>query len=180
MLQFYLSLLETEEDRANISRIYEQYLDWMIKIAYHYLRDEKDAEDAVSDVFLNIVSTNSSIPVNLEEETKAYLFICIRNSVSRIQRLKSKNKSVNFEELFSLSSNMNVEDDVIQKDSYEALLRFINTMPSIYKDVLTLYIAFNRTTVEIAKILKIPYKTAETRLQRGKAILKERLGDMEI
>lgn len=180
MLQFYLSLIETEEDKANISRIYEQYLDWMFKIAYHYLRDEKDAEDAVSDVFLNIISTNSSIPMNPEKETKAYLFICIRNSVSRIQRLKAKNKAVNFDELFSLSSNINVEDNIIQKDSYETLLQFVNAMPSIYKDVLTLCIAFNRTTVEIAKILKIPYKTAETRLRRGKAILKERLGDIEI
>ncbi len=180
MLQFYLSLIETEDDRANISRIYEQYLDWMIKIAYHYLRDDKDAEDAVSDVFLNIISTNSSIPMNPEKETKAYLFICIRNSVSRIQRLKNKNRAVNFDELFSLSSKVNVEDDIIRKDSYDMLLQFVNAMPPIYKDVLTLYVAFNRSTVEISQLLKIPYKTAETRLRRGKAILKERLGDIDI
>lgn len=56
MLLLYLSLLETEEDRLKITKIYENYLDWMLKMAYHYLKNEADAEDAVNDVFLSIIS----------------------------------------------------------------------------------------------------------------------------
>ena len=66
MLLFYLSLLETEEERAKFTRIYESHLDWMLRIAFHYTRKETDAEDAVSDVLLNIISKNCSIPMDDE------------------------------------------------------------------------------------------------------------------
>ena len=53
MLLFYLSLIQNDEERVKITHIYETYLDWMLKMAFHYLKNETDAEDAVNDVFLN-------------------------------------------------------------------------------------------------------------------------------
>ena len=53
-------------------------------------------------------------------------------------------------------------------------------MNVIYKDVLTLYIKFGMSLKEIAKALNVPPKTVQTRFMRGKAILKERFGDIEI
>ncbi|MBE6673893.1 MAG: RNA polymerase sigma factor [Ruminococcaceae bacterium] len=180
MLLLYLALLETEEDRAKITKIYETYLDWMLKMAYYYLKNEDDAEDAVNDVFLSSISGGCSIPMDNENETKPYLFICIRNSAFRIKKLKSKHKTVNFDELFNLSSKYDLEDEMIEKETKKILLTCINTLPPIYKDVLTLYVGFDRTLKEIAKELVLPFKTVETRFRRGRGILKERFGDVDL
>lgn len=149
-------------------------------MAYHYLRNEVDAEDAVNDVFLSIISGGCSIPMDNEDETKSYLFICIRNSALRIKKRKSKQIAVNFEELFNLSINYNLEDKLVEQDIQNMLLDYINTMSPIYKDVLTLYVGFDKTLKEIANLLNISFKTAETRLRRGKEMLKERFGDIDI
>ena len=180
MLLFYLSLLETEEDRAKFTRIYESHLDWMLRIAFHYTRNETDAEDAVSDVLLNIISKNCSIPMDDEQKIKSYLFICIRNSAWHIIRDRVKHSAVNLEDIFSLSSKCDVEDDVVKKDICEILLHFIDSMPPIYKDVLTMNIALEKTINEIAQILNVPRKTVETRLRRGKEMLKKEFGDFHI
>ena len=180
MLAFYLSLIEAEEDKAKISLIHEKYLDWMLKVAFHYLKDENDAEDAVSNVFLSIISNNCNIPTDVEEETKSYLFICTRNSALKFKKVKDKNDVANIEELFNLSSALNTEDEAIANDTFNNVLSYIDSLPSIYKDILTLHILFELDLKEIASVLSISLKTAETRLRRAKGLLKERFGDIEI
>ncbi len=180
MLLFYLSLLQSEEERINITRIYETYLNWMLKMAFHYLKNETDAEDAVNDVFLSLIGGNCSIPFDSENETKAYLFICIRNAALKIKESKRKHKAVNYDELFNISVKYNLEDTCFTKDIYNELLSFINTMPPIYKDVLILKISFDESLKEISKILNVPLKTVETRFSRGKSLLIERFGNIDI
>ena len=180
MITFYLSLITNEEDKATITRIYDTYLSWMLKIAFHYLKNDADAEDAVNDVFLSIIGGNCTVPTNNENETKSYLFICIRNSALNLKKLNSKHKTVNFDEFFNLPTVYNLEEDVLKKDSYCELLDFVNKMPSIYKDVLTLYISFEKTLKEISVLLNLPFKTVETRFRRGKKILKNKFGDLDI
>ena len=175
-----MSLITNEEDKATITKIYDTYLSWMLKIAFHYLKNDADAEDAVNDVFLSIIGGNCTVPTNNENETKSYLFICIRNSALNLKKLNSKHKTVNFDEFFNLPTVYNLEEDVLKKDSYYELLAFVNTMPSIYKDVLTLYISFEKTLKEISVLLNLPFKTVETRFRRGKKILKNKFGDLDI
>lgn len=180
MLLLYLSLIENEDDKVKIAKIYENYLDWMLKMAFHYLKNESDAEDAVNNVFLSIISGSCSIPLDDENKTKSYLFICIRNSALHLKGKNERNKSINLDKLYSLSSTFDIENQIIKKDSFESLQQFVNSLPPIYKDVLALYICFGENAKGIAKRLRIPLKTAETRLNRGKNILKERFGNIEI
>lgn len=180
MLLFYLSLIETEEGKAKITKIYETYLDWMLKMAFHYLKNEIDAEDAVNDVFLSIISTDCSVPLDNERETKAYLFICIKNRALYLLKSKNKHKTINYDELFNLSVKYNLEEKIVKKDIKETLLSFINTMSPIYRDVLIMRILFDKTLKEIATELNLSFKTVETRFSRGRTILKERFGDIDI
>ena len=118
MLTFYLSLITNDEDRATITKIYDTYLDWMLKIAFHYLKNYADAEDVVNDVFLNIIGGNCSVPIHDENETKSYLFICIRNAAFSIKKSNNKHKTVDFDEFFNLPSEYNLENDVLKKHRY--------------------------------------------------------------
>lgn len=180
MLALYLSMVETDEERKAISEIYNKHLDWMLKIAYHFLENEQDAEDAVNDVFFNIISQKCTIPTDDEEKCKAYLFICIRNRALRLKEMQRKNKAIDIQEFFSLSTHQSLEKEALDKELYDELLSFIKEMSPIYRDVMLLHIVFGKPLKEIAWDLSIPYKTAETRFIRGKAIIKERFGNIEI
>lgn len=180
MLALYLSMVETDEERKAISEIYNKHLDWMLKIAYHFLENEHDAEDAVNDVFLNIISQNCTIPTDDEEKCKAYLFVCIRNRAFRLKGIRRKNKSIDIKEFFGLSTHQSLEKEALDKELFDELLSFIKGMSPIYRDVILLHIVFGKSLKEIARDLSIPFKTAETRFIRGKAIIKERFGNIEI
>ncbi|MBQ7761387.1 MAG: sigma-70 family RNA polymerase sigma factor [Clostridia bacterium] len=181
MLLFYLSLIETDENRDIFGEIYEKYLDWMLKTAYHYVKSKEDAEDVVHDVFMEIIKNDCSIPINDLEKTKSYLFICIRNRAIKLNESRSKRKTTSLDQLFNIPSNEgNAEDEALKNDMYLSMLNFINSMSPKYKDVLTLHIVYDKTAKEISKIICAPTKTIETRLRRGKIILKERFKDLDI
>ncbi len=180
MLSLYLSLLETEEDRSRLTYIYQEYLDWMLQTAYHYLQNEEDAKDAVHEIFLDIIKSKSSVPIDNKDETKAYLFICIRNRVHRALKENNKIKTVNFEENYSIASDNNVEDEIISKDDSMRLLCYINTLPKIYKDVLSLHFINEVSLKEISCMLRTSNKTIETRFRRGRTLLKEKIEGLDI
>jgi RNA polymerase sigma-70 factor (ECF subfamily) len=180
MLSFYLSLIETEEDKAQFEKIYCKYLDWMVQIAYHYTKNIHDAEDIVNDVFMDIIKTNSSIPTNNDDETKSYLFICLRNRIKKAMKDNKGITIIEFDKLANFFSTEDTESKALQGERYDELKSFIDTMNPIYKDVLTLYFFFGKSLREISKEFDLPLNTVSTRFKRGKAILKERFTDLEI
>lgn len=180
MLSFYLSLIETEEDKAQFEKIYDKYLDWMVKTAYHYTKNIYDAEEIVHDVFMNIISTNSSVPTQNADETKSYLFICLRNRVKKLIKSQKKITIVEFDKLFNLYADEDTEKSALQNERYEELKMFIDAMKPIYKDVLTLYFFYDKSLKEISKEFNLPLNTVYTRFKRGRDILKERFTDLDI
>ena len=180
MLAFYLSIIDTEEGKIKFSKIYESYLDWMLKVAYHFTKNTHDAEEIVHDVFVDFAECNCSIPTNSSDETKAYLYICLRNKAIKHSRHTDKLPTVGFDNFFSISSEENIEENVTREEFCAEVEAFINKMKPIYKDALTLYYFYDKSIKEIAQILNVPLNTASTRFKRGKEILKERFKDLDI
>lgn len=56
MLSLYLSLVDNEEQRTLVEQIYSDCEQIMYRTAYSILHNKQDAEDAVHDAFLRIVS----------------------------------------------------------------------------------------------------------------------------
>lgn len=55
MLFFYLSALDTQEERTKFEDIYKKYGKLMKYVAYNILRDDSLAEDAVHNAFLKLM-----------------------------------------------------------------------------------------------------------------------------
>ena len=55
MLAFFLSVLETEQEKQRFTEIYLQYHATVEQIALHMLGSQSDAEDAVQNTFLQII-----------------------------------------------------------------------------------------------------------------------------
>ena len=57
MLSCFLSVLESDGDRALFAEMYEQYHERMERAALRILKDPYDAEDAVQNAFLKRIHT---------------------------------------------------------------------------------------------------------------------------
>lgn len=61
MLQVYLNLLDTQEDKEKFEQLYALYKDKMYKVAYQILHNRHDAEDAVHDSVIAIIDNLEKI-----------------------------------------------------------------------------------------------------------------------
>ena len=178
MLQLYLSMLDDHSYDKDLTDIYREYRGWMLKVAFYFLKDEDLALDAVHDVFLNIVKRIRNVPVKSPDITKAYLFIAIKNSSINILKSRQKNAVFDLDHQFDICSDADIEKDVETKDLYDRVLSYIKTLPEKYREVLTLHLVCQNSLNEIALLLNIPFKTAQTRFLRGRKMIKERFGDI--
>ena len=75
MLNFYLSVLNTEEEKNQFADLYLKYRDGMQKIAYSILHNNEDAEDAVHTAFLSIANNFEKISSLSSQKIKSYFVI---------------------------------------------------------------------------------------------------------
>lgn len=61
MLAFYLSLLETDEDRALFEFYFHQHEQSVLKIVMKLLRNQAMAEDAVQNGWVNLIKISKSL-----------------------------------------------------------------------------------------------------------------------
>ena len=61
MLAFYLSLLETDEDRALFEFYFHQHEQSVLKIVMKLLRNQAMAEDAVQNGWVNLIKVSKSL-----------------------------------------------------------------------------------------------------------------------
>ena len=79
MISAALAVLESEEQRNELSEIYENNISNFYNIAFQQLHNKHDAEDAIQDAFLAIAN-NPSIFFGIPNENKMpYINAVIRN-----------------------------------------------------------------------------------------------------
>lgn len=179
MILFYLSIIDNDDDRKWLADVYKEYKPFILKAAYYYTKNEEDAKDAVHEVFLRICKNITSVPRE-PIALKIYLLTSIRNVCYNFKKKRDTHPVFSLDEQFSTPSDTDVQNTIATKSLYDEVIEYIEKMPIIYSEVLTLYYVCNSKPADISIILKIPYKTAETRLYRGKQLLKERFKDLTL
>lgn len=177
MINFYLSVLETGEDKNLFEDLYLKYRQSMYAVAYSILNNVEDSEDAVHNAFLTIADNFEKIKAIPCHEIKTYFIIIVRNVSINIYN-KNKKNSERFTEL--AGNKISVDINFFENIDYEKLVQTISNLPMIYKDVLYLHYINGFTTKEIAKMLDISIDTVRKRIERAKKLLKAELEKGEI
>ena len=55
MLEIYLAMLDSEEDKNKLEQLYANYKQFMYKTVYTILKNATDAEDAVHEAFMRVI-----------------------------------------------------------------------------------------------------------------------------
>lgn len=172
MLTFYLSMLDTEEDRSKFTRLYHRYAKLMKYVAMQKLQDEQLAEDAVHNAFLNIIRSFCTIEDVECHKTKRLLVIVTENAAVDILRKLRRHPQESFEELEPMLS---VEPDLLDGLAVEELSKRIADLPPIYRDVLELKAYHGLSDKQIAVALDVGHATVRKRLQRARTILAQEM-----
>ena len=172
MLTFYLNLIDSEDKKDKFERLYLKYRKHMKYIAIKILGDEQLAEDAVHNAFLKILNHLNKFQ-NIDcQETRNLIVIIIR-SVS-IDMYRKRNRE--FENTDILDKEISIETDfsIIEVDN---ILKEIDVLPDIYKDILLLKVEYGYKDREIAKLLGLKIDTVSKRLERARKQLKKQLNE---
>lgn len=92
MLVFYLSVLDTPEERSKFEELYIKYGKLMKYVAYNILCDDALAEDAVHNAFLKLMKYLNKIDEVNCHKTKSFIVI-VTESVSKDMYMKRKREA---------------------------------------------------------------------------------------
>lgn len=174
MLLFYLSLIETEEDKSKFERLYYDYRKLMKHIATDMLHDEFLAEDAVHEAFIKLTRHISGVNEDDRHKTKAFIVIIIKNVCLDMLRKYKKDKSFSLEEIDSMGF---VDDESFKRLEVEDVYSVIASLSDTYREIIELKVVHNLSDKEIADVLGISNAAVRKRMQRAREILRKKLAE---
>ena len=150
------------------SEIFERLGPGLYRLAFSYVKNRSDAEDAVQETFLRLLKTNRRF--DTQEDCKRWLMTVTANQCKDLLRSARRRREVTMDndELSRLSA---AETDAAP-DIGTALFR----LPEKYRSVIYLHYYEGYPTKEISKILHVTQSAVLSRLERARNQLRQLLG----
>ena len=180
MISIFVSLLEDPKQEEQFTKVYNEYVDFLKKIAMGITKDQYLVEEAVSLTFSKVSLKFDKL--TLEEKKKPgylKLYLCEavkNNSINLVKRKQKHSEKVTLVPDFEfIDKELNYEmlADSADHETYSEAVGFILDMPYIYRIVLIQRFVLDAELKDIAKDLEIPVGTVKSRLNRGIKMLKE-------
>ncbi|MBS4537974.1 sigma-70 family RNA polymerase sigma factor [Clostridium sp. D2Q-11] len=154
----------------------DKYKDRVFSCAYKFTGDYLEAQDLSQEIFLKIYRNIKSF--NNQSKLSTWIYRVSTNMCIDWKRKNQKKLDLiinNFSGNTEISDNILPETDIIQKEDRNGIRSKIESLPNIYKETLILYHFYEMSYKDISKELKISEKTVDTRLYRGRRLLREHL-----
>lgn len=155
-------------------------LDMVVRLAYTYLKNFAEAEDAAQEVFLRLFKEDISF--DSAEAEKAWLIRVTANYCINRRRLAwfSRRDHRDIADYVSNDIIGNVGSDefahVEMSGSEQAVLEAVMSLPLKYRTAIHLYYYEEYSVKEISQLTGVKESTVRTRLQRGRERLRAALG----
>lgn len=179
MIQLYLSLCSSAEEKRKIEYVYEKYYNIMFAAAYKVTCNRETAADVVHDTMLKLIKSSSKLQIDNEKSVKTYVTVATKNMAIDFLRSQSGKQTVDMESVFDASTidekQESALDVVINNEGYKNLVRCKYSLPDTYKNILYLKYLCEVDEKEISKMLNISYENVATRLYRAKKLLKKKM-----
>ncbi len=154
----------------------EAYGDEIKRLVYTYVKNTADTDDITQEVFVTIYQKLNTFQG--KSSLKSWIYaIAINKSKDYLRSWQARNKRLR--ERLAQSSHEIVrqeatpEEKSVQKDHASELLATVMDLPVKYREVIILFYFKELSIKEISSVLKLNEATVRTRLNRGRAKLKE-------
>ena len=162
---------------AKIEDIVAEHGDYLLRVAYLYVKNKATAEDIVQDVFISFYQNQAQY--RGDASLRTYLVkMTVNRSHDYLRSWMHKRVTI-FEKITRKGTNDTPERALMEKVEKQELVEALFTLSITYREVLILYYFEDMTTVEIAELLVCPEATVRTRLRRARKQLANRMIDYE-
>ena len=165
MLSFYLSLIETDEEKSKFEILYLKHRKVMMLEALKYL-DEKYAEDAVHTAFVKIADNIKKIDDPADIKTRNFAVIITRNTA--LDMLKKLGRETELSENLVQTEQTPLTDSPLEK------------LSKTYRDVLVFHYQYGYSVPETAKLLGLSRDAVYKRIERAKQELTKIMKEEEL
>ncbi len=174
-----LAVLESEEQRNELSEIYERNITTFYNIAFQNLHNKQDSEDAIQEAFLAIARNPSALFGIPNEKRLPYINAIIRNISRKIWNRKhtTEEREVELDENL-IEDSVSLDEQIESKYSCEEIYSFIDTFPEVTKTALYFRIHLDMKYSDIAIGLGISEEAAKKRVERAIAKIKQFMEDI--
>lgn len=145
---------------SDIENTVEKYSNMLFKLCFTMLRNNTDAEDAVSEVFVKYLTNQKAF--DDEEHKKAWLIRVAANTCKDMLRFYKIRNHINLDDISAYcktDNDTNIVTDLLK-------------LPVKYRTVLYLYYIEGYKTAEISEMLSVSGSAVRKRLQYGREMLK--------
>ena len=162
-------------DKEALRRIYEKYIDDLLRVATSLLSDIQSAEDCLHDVFVDFASTVdvSMIHSNL----KSYLISCVANRARDQLRKKARQSKCPVDQLSSPAISINPTKQLIDAEESVKVFDALAELPYQQREVFVLRIQGQMRFREIAALLGLSINSVQSRyryaIEKLRLILKQ-------
>lgn len=156
-----------------IEQIITDYEIGLRYLAYRYVRDWILVDDIMQDVYLKVFLKLDTFEG--KSKLKSWLYRITANQCIDYLRSREMKSTVlidNLEEV-DASSDVSVETDIIERLDNERLYQNINSLPSDYKQTISLYYLHDYSYKEISDVLCKDISFVKNKLFRGRRLLKK-------
>lgn len=185
-----ISLLSTlqEHEKDVVHALWAEYGNMMYKIAFSYLKNQSDAEDAVQDTFVRIIRHIDYFYGVNATNVKGLIYIYIRSTCINTFNKKKKERrrttslySQEYNTFLDYEDANYIRPDILfeNKSVSETTYNLISQLDDKYKDVLLLKYYHGYKEREIAEALDITLDNVGVRIYRAKAILAQKIKHSE-
>jgi len=174
---FYLSMLDSQEEKDKFTEVYEYYRHFCWYVANGMLNDEHLAEDAVQETFLALTRHLSRVEDVESPRTRKFLMTIVKSKAIDILRKDKRNAWVSTEELeYDVPDEAaDLLDAYISEENYNQLVSCILELEEKYRVVFEYKYVHQLSEKEIADILQISTKAVGVRFLRARRKLQEML-----
>ncbi len=161
-----------------VQQLYELYEQKMYMIAYSILRNQWQAEDAVSEAFVKIIRHRDQFTDLESDETKRYIIRLIQNTAIDIYR-KNKRDSEHLQVLDGqgeqVSAHLVPDTDMVVLEMYDRqrVKELLDSLPEKLKQVMLLRCVQELSVRETAAVLQMKEAAVRKRYERARTLLKE-------
>jgi RNA polymerase sigma factor (sigma-70 family) len=153
----------------------ERHKQYVFTLVFRLVDHRETAEDLAQEVFLKLYRSLELF--RGESKFTTWLYRMTVNMVTDYRRNQARRPVENMLDKvkdWAGSRREQPEAQAVLREERRTMQELVQGLPEKYRMVIYLYHFRQLTYQEIAQVLQLPVKTVETRLYRGKALLKEK------
>lgn len=168
MIQIYLSVIDSQEEKDLFEEIYIKFRKQMLHYAFRLVSNTYDAEDIVHNTFVDIAKNINVFKDKPDKTRYSYLICATRGHAYNYMRKEKNERNAMIDFVNELSFNNMRKSELDSIIGYNDIVNAIKSLDDIYSDVLYLFYVEELTHKEISALLAIKPATVQTRIHRGK------------